>query len=393
MSRRVSPSTARVRAALHHQESDKAPIDMGGFQTGIHVVAYTRLLEHLGIEDRGITFYDWVQQLAIPCDEVLERLHVDTCTVHLPSTFMTEKQGEAMEVTEGDYIGFWDKFGIFWGRSGKQPSPRLLYTPVIHPLADCTTVRQVKEHAWPDGSDKAPFKGLREHALMLRGAGTRALIGRSMGCLFQWTHYLFGFAKAMRHAFKRPDLMQAAMECLLEYYTGFARQYLDTVGDLVETVQVTSDLTDQQGPLLNPVLYRNVIKPVEAEFARRLHSMADVKVNYHCCGAAWHFIDDFIEIGYDALNPVQVSAEGMNPAGLKASYGDRIVFWGGACNPQATLPFGTPADVRAETIRNVTALKAGGGYIAASIHNITYDVPPANVVAMFDAIEESRSYP
>ncbi|MFX0100410.1 MAG: uroporphyrinogen decarboxylase family protein, partial [Candidatus Hodarchaeota archaeon] len=134
------------------------------------------------------------------------------------------------------------------------------------------------------------------------------------------------------------------------------------------------------------------IKPCEAEFASRLHRMVDVKINYHCCGSAVYFIPDFIEMGYDSLNPVQVTAEGMDPCSLKQRHGDEMVFWGGVCNTQGTLPFGTPDQVRDEVRYNVGCLKKGGGFVAANIHNITYDVPPENIVAMFDAINEFGYY-
>ncbi len=381
-------SRQRLAVALRHQEPDKVPIDLGGFQTGIHYVAYKRLLDYLEIDDPRVKFYDYLQQLVLPCETLLERFEIDTRTVHLPGSFLPESAD--IEEREGSHVGFWDKFGIFWGRDPERS--RRLFNPVVHPFADFKTAQQIREYNWPDGRDSHQFLGLREYAQNLHENTHYALIGRSMGCLFQWTHYLFGFDRAMRHLLHDPDLMTAAMEGLLEYFTRFATEYLDRVGDCVQTVQITSDLSGQSGPLLSPRLYRKMIKPIEAEFARRLHALADVKINYHCCGSPIAFMPDFVEIGYDALNPVQVSAYDMDPCSLKRRFGDQICYWGGACDPQHTLPFASPEDVKKEVRYNMKCLKPGGGFIAASVHNITYDVPPENIVALFDGIQANRSY-
>ena len=117
-------------------------------------------------------------------------------------------------------------------------------------------------------------------------------------------------------------------------------------------------------------------------------SKGDVKVLYHSCGAVTALIDDLIEVGVDALNPVQVSAQGMEPEVLKRTYGKRICFWGGI-NTQSVLPFGSPDEVRAEVRRVVDVLGEGGGYVLNSVHNLQDDVPVENIVAMFD---EARTY-
>ncbi|MHA1683238.1 MAG: uroporphyrinogen decarboxylase family protein [Promethearchaeota archaeon] len=382
----------RLAKTLEHEEPDKVPIDLGGFQTGIHFLAYKKLIDHLGIIDDNILFYDWLQQLVIPCDELLERFQVDTRSIHLPSTFMTEKEGEAKEVNERNTIGFWDKFGIFWGRDAENPTQRLIYNTIVSPFEDFTTEQQVRDYDWPDGKDHSLLKGLREYARQLHGHTGYALVGRSMGCLFQWTHYLFGFARAMKYMLTKPKLIAAAMEGLVKYFSDFAIQYMNEVGEYIQTVQITSDLSDQSGPLINPRLYRKLIQPYEAEFANLLHELGDVKINYHCCGAASAFFPDFIKNGYNCINPVQISANGMEPCSLKARFGKDLVFWGGACNNQGSLAFGTPEDVRQDVKYNVECLKPGGGFIAANVHNIVYNVPAENIIAMFDAIIEFRDY-
>lgn len=383
-------SRERLKLTLQHKEPDKVPIDLGGFQTGIHVSAYKRVLRFLNIKDPEIKLYDKLQRLAIPCDAILKRFEIDTKTIHLPSTFVREK--DLVETMEGKYSGWWDSFGIFWGKNTENPEKDVLYNDIINPFKDFTTSQQIRDFDWPKGNDPELFVGLRDYAKNLYINTDYALIGRSMGCLFQWTHYLFGFKEALIHMIRNPDMMKAAMEGMLQFWIEFATEYLNQVGEYIQTAQITSDLTDQKGPMLSPRLYRKLIRPYEEKLADHLHKLADIKINYHCCGAASYFIPDFIEVGYDALNPVQIGAASMNPCEIKNKYGDQITFWGGLCDSQKTLPFGTIKEITDEVRYNINCLKPNGGYVAANIHNIVFDVPAENIIAMFDAAIKFREY-
>jgi len=143
---------------------------------------------------------------------------------------------------------------------------------------------------------------------------------------------------------------------------------------------------------MNLQIYESHIKPLERKLSEKIHELVNVKINYHSCGSVSKFLPHFAEIGYDAVNPVQISAYDMEPCSLKKKFGERITFWGGLCNSQYTLPFGTPKQIKEEVKRNMKCLKPGGGYIAANIHNITAEVPPQNIIAMFDAAIENRAY-
>ncbi|MHA1527295.1 MAG: uroporphyrinogen decarboxylase family protein, partial [Promethearchaeota archaeon] len=159
-----------------------------------------------------------------------------------------------------------------------------------------------------------------------------------------------------------------------------------------DVVCINGDLAEQSGPLMNLKIYEALIKPIEKKLAEKVHEFADIKINYHSCGSVAQFIPHWAEIGYDAFNPVQISARDMEPCSLKKRYGDIITFWGGACNPQQTLPFSTPEQIRNEVRKNLNCFKSGGGYIASSVHNITAEVPPENIIAMFDALNDFRDY-
>ena len=178
------------------------------------------------------------------------------------------------------------------------------------------------------------------------------------------------------------------MDRAADIWTRMARNALKEVGEYVDVVSWGDDLASQESPLFSPKIYRELVKPRHARMIDGVKSMADVKVNYHTCGSVYPLIEDLIDIGVDALNPLQVSARNMDPAKLKRDFGDRLAFWGGM-DTHRLLPFGTPDEVRKETRRMIDLMGRGGGYILATVHNIQAEVPPENIVAMFD---EARSH-
>ena len=386
----------RVMSTLNHSEPDKVPIDIGDYVTGIHMHAYRNLIDYLGIEDKNIRYSNFPGQTANPCEELLERFDTDTRWLRPPS--WSRPEGYIPEV-EGKFQGIWDQFGIFWGISAEMDLDEILYyDPVINPLSEMTTVQQIKEYDWPDGTDNTHLIGLREKAKRLRESTPYAIVTSPyLGNLFETTTWLFGFNKALRHLLRNPELIIATMEELEKCWTDYATTFLNEIkfGDeyYVDIVCLQGDLGTQTGPIMDPNrTYKPIIKPIEHRFARKIHQLADVKINYHCCGSISQFIPHFAEIGYDAVNPIQISAYDMEPSSLKQRFGSSISFWGGVCDSQKTLPFGTPPLIRQEVKYNMDSLKPGGGFIASSIHNITAEVPPENIVAMFDAVRENRLY-
>ena len=143
--------------------------------------------------------------------------------------------------------------------------------------------------------------------------------------------------------------------------------------------------------MISPSTYAQLIKPRQRRLFDAIHAKTHAKLIYHGCGAVFELIPHLIEIGVDVLNPVQVSAKGMNSARLKAAYGRDIVFWGGGVDTQRVLPFGTPDDVRAEVLRRVRDFAPGGGFVFAPVHNIQAGVPPANIVAAFEAVRDASA--
>ncbi|MHA1575731.1 MAG: uroporphyrinogen decarboxylase family protein [Candidatus Thorarchaeota archaeon] len=382
-------------ASLNHIEPDKVPIDLGANNTGIHIIAYKNLLEYLDIEDKDIHYRGFKSQSAIPCEEVLQRFDIDIRWLRPTPDSLPENHKPEVH---GKLQGTWDTFGVFWGDSAdKNVEDILYYSPCIHPLSEMTTVQQIKEFDWPDGSEKKRFVGLREQAKKLRESTPYAIGARPIGILWDYVTWRFGFSKAMRHLRKSPEMITAVMEGLEKFWLEYATAFLNEVkfGDeyYVDVAELMGDLGAQSGPIMNPEeTYAPIIKPIELRFARKLKELALIKLNYHCCGSIPRFIPHFAEIGYDAVNPVQIGAFDMEPCSLKQRFGKDITFWGGLCDTQNTLPFGTPKQIREEVKRNLDCFKPGGGYIAANVHNILAEVPPENIVAMFDTAREFRNY-
>jgi uroporphyrinogen decarboxylase len=383
-------SRERLLASLNHYEPDRVPIDFGGNQSGIHKIAYRNLVDYLGIDDPNPKYADFIQQIVDPCDEILDRFHVDTRYIR-PKHNMVKIKDMKPEFVD-KYIGVYDQFGVFWGNFADKPlESHLYYDPVIHPFEDFTNISEIENHDWPNGRDPSNFDQLRDVAKSLAET-PYGLVTPPTGCIWEYTTFLFGFIKAITLLRKQPELILTTMRQLLKYWKDYNTGLLKEIGEYVNVICVNGDLAEQRGPFFSPQIYHKLIGPIEKQLVDHIKSLASVKINYHCCGSAESLIDSFHYIGYDAYNPVQISANNMDPCSLKKRFGNKISFWGGLCDTQNILPFGTAAQVREQVKRNIECLKPNGGYIAANIHNITAEVPPENIVAMFDAAYEFGKY-
>jgi uroporphyrinogen decarboxylase len=165
-------------------------------------------------------------------------------------------------------------------------------------------------------------------------------------------------------------------------------KWMTAVGPFVDVVLFGDDLGGQQGPLISPDAYRELYKPFHKKLWNRTKELADVKVQLHCCGGIYELMEDLIDAGLDAVNPVQISCRGMDPALLKQDFGGRITFWGGGCDTQRILPMASPAEVK-ENVKELTGiLSPGGGFIFQQVHNILANVPPENIVAMLEEVNK-----
>ena len=376
-----------MQSALSHKNPDRIPIDLGGFQTGIHLGAYIQLLEHLGLHDE-VTIMDPVQQLAQPCEQLLERFHIDTRYVfaHGPDGFAGSIE---RNIRDGR---LWHDLKDEWGVVWSMPDDQSLYMDISHhPLADAT-VAGLADYPFPRGDDPTRFTGVRQEALRLRKETPYALCTNIGGVVYEICWYLRGLERWFTDMIENPAFCEALLDRTLAFWMGYYSQFLKEAGDLIDVVMIGDDLGGQSGPLFSPDFYRRVVKPRQKRLVQHIKSLTPAKVWYHTCGSIMQLIPDLIDNGIDILNPVQISAAGMDPKQLKSRYGDRLVFWGGGIDTQHVLPFASPDEVRQDVRRTLQVFKPGGGYVFNSVHNIQAGVPPENTVAMFDAAYEYGFY-
>ncbi len=202
---------------------------------------------------------------------------------------------------------------------------------------------------------------------------------------------LRGFEQMLMDVAINPEFVCALMEKLLELHLKGTGQYLDAVGKYLDVYRTSDDLATQNGLLMSPGAYRQLIKPYFKKYVEFVRSKTDAKIFYHSCGNVADLIDDLVQAGVEILNPVQVSALGDTRA-LKSRFGDKVSFWGGI-DTQRVLPDGTPEEVEAEVKRRIHDMAPGGGYVVAAVHNIQPDVPTRNIVAMARAVEKYGVYP
>ncbi len=380
-------SRERVLTALGHGIPDRVPIDLGGNQTGIHKNAYLRLTGHLGFPEE-VRIMDAVQQLAQPSERVLERFHVDTRYIAAgpASTF----KGEILKVEREGRVwhDLTDEFGVRWS----MPDDQQLYMDItLHPLA-AAAIEDVRHYPWPKGDDPSRFTGLRERAIEIRAHTPYAVVGGIAGVIYEYGWYLRGLEQWFCDLVTNPDFCEAVLDRMLAYWLDWFRLFLDEVGDVVDVIMIGDDLAGQDGPLFNPALYRRLVQPRHRRLVQYIRSRTPAKIWYHTCGSCAPLIPDLIENGIDILNPVQTNAKRMDPVDLKRRFGCDLVFWGGGCDSQRTLPRGTAAEVAADVRANLAAFMPGGGYVFNGIHNIQADVPPENIVAMYDTAYEFGAY-
>jgi uroporphyrinogen decarboxylase len=359
------------------------PIDLGGMVTGISTGASANLKVHLGIDEPD-EIADRVQQLAIPHSEILDRLHVDSRYLYLRAS----RDWKDVELTEDTYR---DEFGIV-RQAAIRPDGHLLYYDFIgHPLSEARTVEELARYQWPDPHDPARYAGLKEAGQAIRDSD-QALGVNIIASLFEFSWYLRGYVGFLEDLLTNRKLAEAQLDAMLEYQMALVGEVLDRVGPHATFINTGSDLGTQRAPMINPEVYREVIWPRYRQLWDFIHSRTQAKIFYHSCGSIVPLIPMLIDGGVDAIHPVQPRAEGMGDREmLKREFGADITFWG-AFDQQDTLPFGTPDEVRSAARELFDTFMPGGGFVFAAGHNIQADVPPKNILALFDAADEFGRY-
>jgi len=395
-------SRERILTALQHKEADRVPLDLGAMlSTGITGMSYNKLKSFLGIRDGRTRMYDLGQQLAEPETEILERIGADVLPLFVsnpkrwkPSTL---PDGSLCEVPEGfNPETLPDGSQVLRDGQGhivsQMPKDGYYFDSVYFPLAGVSTVDELDQYPPYSPIDETTLADLHERAKHLYENTEYALMLNGGGGIYEPAQGLRGWGAFMMDLAGDPAFAGALLDRLVDANIQRLEQILPAVEGYVQVIQVGDDLGMQDGPQLSPRLYRNVIKPRHQRLYRYIKEHSSAYLFLHTCGSVYPFIPDFIEMGVDILNPVQVSAKNMDSKRLKQEFGNDVVFWGGGCDTQHVLPFGTPAEVREEVRRRIGDLAPGGGFVFNQVHNIQVGVPPANIMAMYDAVREFGAY-
>lgn len=390
-------SRERVLAALRHEPVDRVPIDLGGTrQSGIAAMAYHRLRLHLGLPARPVRVFDVFQMLAEIEREVAERFGADCVGLYRPQVaFGIENKdwkpwtlfdGTPVEVPGGfhpetlpngdlalrrgqEIIGLMPKDGFYFDRLERYPG-------ATHPDLD----------TWePPRLDPATLDHLARQAEALFTTTDKAVIA-PLGPPYELFNGLGqgGFDDWMVTLAAEPEYVRRLYEKLVDAWLDNLRAFHQRVGERIQVLQIADDFGTQRAPFLSVRMFRELVMPAYRRGLDWVHANTSWKVMLHSDGALYPLLPSIIEMGVDILNPVQTAAEGMGARRLKDEFGGRLVFWGGSCDPQTTLAFGTPEDVAREAREHLEVFGRDSGYVFAPVHNIQANVSPEKVVALFD---------
>jgi len=392
----------RVVASIRHQEPDRLPVGLGGMRsTGIMAMACAELKKHLGVAEGGLYVFDTGQQLAYVEAPIRDRLGLDVVILDggliagwrdyvLPNgarakicaNFITEPDGAG-----GEYA--LDKTGR---RVSHRPASSFYFDTIYRPLADATSVSDLDRYEWPTLTDEY-LRQLQDEARRLYHETDYAILGSFGGNFLEAGQGLRGWDTFLMDLAGNRPFAESILDRLLQQHLRNVELYLDAVGDTIQIIQMGDDLGTQAGPQLRPKLYYETIQPRQKILWGKIHQLKpQVAVFLHSCGGIYELLPGIVDAGCDVINPVQISAKGMDPARLKREFGDKLTFWGGGCDTQTVLPFGTPQEVYEHTRHNIEIFKPGGGFVFCQVHNIQANVPPQNIAAMYEAVRECWNY-
>jgi hypothetical protein len=419
-------SRERVELALAHREPDRVPLDLGSAPTtGMHVDSVYLLRQALGLDPPGtpVKVAEPFQMLGEIKPDLIEALGVDVVGVGplnnffgfaqedwkpwttfggtpvlVPGLFNTEpdEKGDILMYPEGDTSvppcarmpdgGFYFDAIIRQGpldEDNLDPADNAEEFTLLSP-ADLAHVKSSAEAAAADGKAVMFVVGDTGFGDIAFVPGLKLKHPRGIRDVQQWYMSLS----------LRPDHLAEIFERQCEVGIANLEAVHAAAGDLISVVYVSgTDFGAQDRPFISPKLYRDLFKPFHKRVNDWIHEHTAWKSFIHSDGAMWKLLDDVVEAGFDILNPVQTSAADMDPVALKETYGDRLTFWGGGIDTQKELPFGTPEEVRAQVQERMRIFGPGGGFVFNTIHNLQARIPVENIVALYEAVRDYRTYP
>jgi hypothetical protein len=420
-------SRERVAKALSHQEPDRVPLDLGGSATtGMQVSSVYLLRQALRLDPPGtpVKVVEPYQMLGEIKPDLMDALGIDVVSLRsrrtmfgfpnegwkewklfdgtpvlVPEAFNTdpEPDGSILMYPEGDRSvppsARMPKDGFYFDSLNRQG-----------PIDDSRLNPEdnLEEFGTISDDDLAYF----EHEVKrLHEETDKAILANFGGTAFgdialvpaPWLKHPKGIRDVEEwyvSTVSRPQYVYRVFERQCEIALANLEKIHRVVGDRVTAVFTTgTDFGMQTGPFIAPMTYRKLFKPFNGQINDWIHTHTTWKSFIHSCGSVWALLPDFVDAGFDILNPVQCSAANMDPKHLKATYGSRITFWGGGVDTQRTLPFGTPEDVRKEVRERIHTFGAGGGYVFNTTHNVQARVPKENLLALYEAVREYGRYP
>lgn len=378
-------SRERLLKALEHKVPDKIPLDLGSmYESSIVKSSYLNLRKHLGFTtDENVEFFDIIQQLPILGEDLLKYLEVDTRGVY-PGPSSVWK----LDIKdEGNNKYFTDEWGIKWF----MPVENGFYFDArLHPMKGLE-LEEIKRFDYPDTSDPARYKHIKSRAEGIRQKGFAVVSGAGVGIMLM-SSWLRGMEQFFMDMASDKKLANYILDRVTEAACIAWESSLGEVGDILDVATTGEDLSNQIAPLVSIDMFSEMLKPRYKKIINTIKSHTRAKISFHSCGSVYEFIPHLIDIGVDILNPVQVSAKDMDTKKLKKEFGKDIVFWGGGCDTQKILPFGTPGQVREEVKKRIEDLAPDGGFVFNQVHNIQADVPPDNIIAMYETIWEYGNY-
>ncbi len=405
----------RVLSSIAHHEPDRVPVDLGSTpSSGISAIAYNNLKKHLRIEQGATRVYDVVQQLAQPEDVILSRFGVDV--LDIGRTFNTS-DADWYDITLSDGSigqypiwfrpirqpdGSWSAFTADGNLIAKMPATGAFFDQACFPYidgypSDYKNLSQamgkvlwaaLAHSPWDHARDAGFWDTLRQRALALRQSSDCAIV-IAAGCnLFEWGAFLRRMDNFLMDMYTASAEVERLLDALMDQHLAALEKICESVGDIVDIIRFGDDLGMDRGPFIAPEVYRRLFKPRHKQLCEYVKKYSRAHTFLHSCGSIYKLMPDLIEAGYDIINPVQTNCTDMEPKRLKREFGRDITFWGGGCDTRQILNLGTPAEVRAHVLERLDIFAPGGGFVFSTVHNILPEVPPENVVAVFDAIKE-----
>jgi len=382
-------SRQRLLTTLNHKEPDRVPYDFGAASTsGIKLEAYKNLLRYLGRNDLGAPdLIDRKYQTVLIDYEIAKLARSDA--IGLYPHYSADWQTSIEQTNEGTFLI--DEWGIKYKRLNDGT-----YVNVEGPLRSVWPTEEFGQINWPQPRDKRRLDRVKVsiNNLSAKNADLLKVMNFFTQGLFELSTWLIGYEEFLTSLIREPKKACGLLDRLLELKKIFWSWVFQEVNGSIDVVKQNDDLGEKQKPIISPDLYRKYLKPRHKELHNHIKSQSsdEVFILFHSDGAILELIEDFIETGIDILNPIQLSAKDMDPKTLKERFGDRLVFWGGGIDVTNELPQFNPQEVKGVVKKRMEILAPNGGFVFAPTQSIQTDVPPENIVAMWDAIEDFGEY-